>query len=417
MRSASVVVFLPFAAGYLLSYLFRNVNALIAPNLALALGLTPGELGLVTAAYFLAFAVAQVPLGIALDHFGPRRVQSTLLLVAAAGSLLFAVADSAWVLTAGRVLIGAGVSGALMAGLKSIAQWFPRNRVAIANGVFIMFGGVGAYAAAGPTELIVQVTDWRTLFILLSGASLLVAALIFTVAPDAPAGARPTRLPEIIGGLRHVYRSRFFWTIAPASACAIGAAWSVQGLWAARWLADVEHLPRGDVVAHLSMMAVALCLGSVAAGFVLTKLNARGIRSSTVMAAAFALFLVVDLLVITRAPVPSYVLWTAFGAFASATVFGYTVLTEHFPQEFAGRATTALNLTQMIAAFALQSGMGAIVSAWPSDATGAYPAIAYQTAFTLPLVVQSLSLCWMLFALYSSSFGRIRGNTLRDQFG
>src|SRR3954465_16021508 len=84
-------VFLPFAAGYYLSYLFRTINSLIASQLSSDAGLGTADLGLLTSVYFLVFAAAQIPVGISLDRFGPRRVQSALLLVAAAGAGLFAV--------------------------------------------------------------------------------------------------------------------------------------------------------------------------------------------------------------------------------------------------------------------------------------------------------------------------------------
>ena len=95
-------VFVPFALGYFLSYLLRVVNAVIAPDLVRDLGLTAADLGLLTSANFLAFAVAQLPLGILLDRFGPRRTEAVLLLFAALGAFLFSIAGSAPDLIAGR---------------------------------------------------------------------------------------------------------------------------------------------------------------------------------------------------------------------------------------------------------------------------------------------------------------------------
>ena len=90
-----VCVLLPFAAGYYLSYLFRSINAVIAGDLVAELGLTAADLGLLTSVYFLLFAAVQLPCGVLLDRYGPRLIDSTLLLVAAAGSLLFALAEQA----------------------------------------------------------------------------------------------------------------------------------------------------------------------------------------------------------------------------------------------------------------------------------------------------------------------------------
>ena len=124
------IVFLPFAAGYYLSYLFRSINAPISAHLTSDLTLGAADLGLLTSVYFLTFAAAQIPIGVLLDRYGPRRIQSMLLLVAAAGAALFGMAETFVGLGLARAMIGLGVAAALMAGLKAIVLWFPRERVA-----------------------------------------------------------------------------------------------------------------------------------------------------------------------------------------------------------------------------------------------------------------------------------------------
>ena len=124
----TVVILAPFALGYFLSYLFRAVNAIVAPNLVAEVGLTASELGLLTAAYLIGFAACQLPLGIALDSYGPRRVQACFLIAAASGALLFASADSAIGLAAARALIGIGFAGGLMSGFKAVVLWVPEPR-------------------------------------------------------------------------------------------------------------------------------------------------------------------------------------------------------------------------------------------------------------------------------------------------
>ena len=140
----------PFAFGYFLSYLFRVVNAVIGPELAAELGLTAGDLGLLTAAYLLAFAALQLPLGVLLDRFEPRKVEACLLLVAAAGGLVFSLARTPGGLAAGRALIGLGVSACLMAAFRAFVQWFPREKLALVNGVQLAAGGLGAPGEVKP---------------------------------------------------------------------------------------------------------------------------------------------------------------------------------------------------------------------------------------------------------------------------
>jgi MFS family permease len=140
-------VLLPFAFAYVLSYLYRTVNAVIAPDLVARFELSPAQLGLLTSAYFLTFAAFQLPLGLLLERFGPRRTDAALLVVAAAGAFLFAAAGDASALALGRALIGLGVSGCLMSGIKANVLWFPTQRLPAMNGWMFFAGGIGMVAA------------------------------------------------------------------------------------------------------------------------------------------------------------------------------------------------------------------------------------------------------------------------------
>ena len=121
-------VFLCFAGGYFLSYAFRSINAVIAPALLAELGLSNADLGLLSSAYFISFASLQLPLGIWLDKYGPRKTESALLLIAAAGAAIFASSSTLAGLWLGRALIGAGVSSCLMAPLKAYRLWYAPER-------------------------------------------------------------------------------------------------------------------------------------------------------------------------------------------------------------------------------------------------------------------------------------------------
>src|SRR5450631_1690092 len=103
-------LYLCFAAAYLLSYVYRNINAVISPELTSSLGISASSLGFLTSAYFVAFAAMQIPAGMLLDRYGPRRVEPVLLVVAGCGALAFAASDSVGGLTFARALIGAGVA-------------------------------------------------------------------------------------------------------------------------------------------------------------------------------------------------------------------------------------------------------------------------------------------------------------------
>src|SRR5262245_33126194 len=161
-------LFLPFAAAYFLSYLFRVINAAISGTLVAEFDLNAAQLGVLTSVYFLTFAAVQLPVGAAIDRFGPGRVQGVLLTIAAAGALAFATASGISGLLTGRGLIGLGVAAALIAGLKAIADEFPQERLPLLNGAFVAFGATGAISATAPLEWLLAQIDWRTVFVLLS---------------------------------------------------------------------------------------------------------------------------------------------------------------------------------------------------------------------------------------------------------
>ena len=165
------MVFCPFAAGYFLSFFFRNVNAVISKDLSSEFALSPSDLGFLTSMYLLAFAAFQLPLGVLLDRYGPRRVVAALLCVAAAGALIFALARDVTMLSIGRALIGLGVSAGLMGAIKAFTLWFPLSRLAMLNGLYLAAGGIGGLSATAPAQALIEPLGWRGLFHVLSGLS------------------------------------------------------------------------------------------------------------------------------------------------------------------------------------------------------------------------------------------------------
>jgi len=222
LPAAALRVFLPFAAGYFLSYLLRVVNAVIAPDLVSEMHLGPSALGLLTAAYFISFAAFQLPLGILLDRFGPRRVEAGLLVFAGAGALLFAGAETLAVLVLARALIGLGVCACLMAAFKAFVLWFPTQHLPMINGFQMAAGGLGALTATAPVEAAMGFVGWRGVFLILGILSLAVAAAIFCIVPEKEAPRQEEDFAAQLGGILRVYTSAVFWKIAPWTAMSLG---------------------------------------------------------------------------------------------------------------------------------------------------------------------------------------------------
>lgn len=401
-----VCVLLPFTAGYFLSYMFRTINAVIASDLGAELGLSAADLGLLTSVYFLVFAVAQLPIGALLDRLGPGLVQSTLMLFASAGALVFALADNFVGLVIGRGLIGLGVAVALMAGVKAIVTWFPSDRQTLATGSMVMLGGLGALTSTGPAELMVQAVGWRGLFLVLAGLSALAALLVLLVAPEWHSSATPK---PAAASFISIYRDRRFWRVAPLCALGIGTSWSLQGLWAAPWLRDVDGLDRAATVHHLSVMALAVCAGGLVLGAAADRLRRAGVKTESLLVSALGLSMLAQAALILRWPLPSLLPWTIIAGAGAATVLSYALMGEYFPKAISGRANGALNLLHVGGAFVLQSTTGFIIEQWPETA-GAYPAEAHQVAMAIPLVLQLVAVGWFAVPRRRSNF--VIGSTM-----
>ncbi len=367
---------------------------MIAAPLTTEFALSSGALGLLTSAYFLTFAAAQLPIGIFLDRHGPRRVQSVLLLAAAVGAVLFAVFDGFASLLIGRALIGLGVAAALTAGLKATVLWFPADRVPLVNGWMVMLGALGSVTATTPSEWLLAWIGWRELFEWLALATLLAAAAVYVLVPEAPPSPS-TGNSQVLDGLRRIYGDPRFWRLAPLSATTIGTAWALQGLWAAPWFSDVEGLDRTAVVNHLFAMAVALSLGALLLGMIATRLRNRNIEPGVLFGGVAALFITVEIALILRWPLPSYVLWCFVAAVGATTVLSYAAIAGYFPKDLAGRANAALNVFHIGGAFVLQDLTGAIIGCWPVEA-GHHPLVAYQAAFGTNLVLQVMAWLWFV---------------------
>ncbi|MDA9433498.1 MFS transporter [Bradyrhizobium sp. CCBAU 51627] len=386
-------VFLPFAAGYYLSYLFRTINALVSDHLVSDAGFGTADLGLLTSVYFLVFAAAQIPIGILLDRFGPRRVQSALLSVAAAGAGLFAISTGLPSLLISRAMIGLGVAAALTAGLKSIVLWFPRERVALLNGYMIMLGSLGAVTATTPAEHLLTWIGWRQLFEILAAATGATAVLIYVVVPERVVASStvPTHVT-----LSSVFGDRRFLRVAPLSATCVGSAWSLQGLWASPWLTDVERLDRASLVGQLFTMSIVLCGGAWLFGTMVHYIRRRGVKAETVLAIVAVLFIAAEFTLILRVPLPSILPWSVVAIVGTATVVSFAVIGDYFSPELTGRANGALNVLHFGWAFLAQYGTGLVLEQWPTD-DGHKSVLAYQIAFGLNVTVQIAAFAW--FAL------------------
>lgn len=389
---------LPFALGYFMSYLFRAVNQVIAPDLIADFDLSPGELGLLTAAYLFGFVIFQLPLGLLLDRFGPRRVQTALLLVSAAGAALFALAPDPWSLTVARGILGLGLCGCLMSAFKANATWLPMSRVALGNATTVAIGALGVVTATRPADWLAQVIGWRPMFDLLALATVGVALLIFVCVPKVQPGRRdsPESLVAQLRVIGRILKDPVFWRVAPMVAIMSGAFIAIQTLWAGRWLSDVAGLDRASVADVLLVMAIGFVIGSLTTGWIADRAQRRGLAIELVVGVSFLLFALAQALVILHAPVPRSLPWFLFGFAGQAGNLGYATLAAHFGSGAAGRAQSTANLLLFAAAWALQWGIGVVLDGYRGAGGGAVDPAGYHWAFGLVLALQIVAVLWYL---------------------
>ena len=395
-RRLLVRVFLPFALGYFFSYFYRSVNAVIGPTLVEEMNLSAGGLGLLTSAYFIAFAAAQLPLGFFLDSHGPRRTEAVLLVVAAVGAFVFSLGEGLWGLVLGRALIGMGVAACLMASLKAMVEWFPPDKLPLANGFIMASGGLGAIMATAPTQFVVAEVGWRYGFIALGIATLAAALILWTVVPERARETGGVTFAARLSGLGQVYRNLAFWRIVPITALSQGSFLAIQTLWAGPWLRDVAGLDPRAVSITLLSGAVGFVIGNIALGLVTVRLIQRGVATIVVVGVGMTAFMVAQLLVIGEWTAAPRVLWFIFGMLGSVGVLSFTVLSQEFPIHLIGRASTGMNVIVFSTAFALQWGIGEIINLWPTTAAGSYAEPGYRTAFAVALTLQVLALVWLM---------------------
>ena len=390
----TAIILLPFALGYFLSYLFRAVNAVVAPNLVTELGLSASELGLLTAAYLLAFAIFQLPLGVALDRYGPRRVQIVLLSCAALGALGFALGRDVVTLTIARALIGLGFAGGLMSGFKAVVLWVPEPRRPLANSLVMSLGALGLMVATAPMEYAVQAFGWRQAFGGLLAVTAAVALLIYLAVPERGNIAAATPLTEQFRQIGGIYSDRGFLALAPLLGATAGTHIAIQTLWAGPWMRDVAGLDRTGTANALFMMAAAFFVGILGTGAIADWFVRRKVDVLKVMVAFIAFFIIAQTIIIVAPVWLAMWAWLLFGCVGQVAILAYPWLSSHFGGALSGRANTAMNLVIFASAFAAQFAMGALIDLYPRTVSGGYPTEAYQFAFGTFLALQVIALGW-----------------------
>jgi predicted MFS family arabinose efflux permease len=356
---------------------------------------------LLTAAYLASFAAFQLPLGVLLDRYGPRRVQSALVAFGAAGALLFSYGNDVATLTVARAMIGIAFSGGLMSGFKAVVIWVPEPRRALANACIMSLGGLGLLIATTPLELLVRGFGWRATFIALAAVTFVVALMILLLVPERNATPMSDRLSTQFRQIGRIYTDRVFLAMAPFLATTAGTHVAIQTLWAGPWFRDIGGLDRMGVANSLLVMAALFVVSILLAGFIADRLARRGVSLLTTMMGFLVVFLLsqAGLLLNPQNQLVALALWSLFGMTGHVAVLAYPWLSRYFGAGLSGRSNTAINLTLFLWAFLAQYGIGIVIGLFPPMESGGYAPQSYQVAFGTFFVLQLVSLVWYLMNL------------------
>ena len=395
---AAIRMLAVLSAAFMASQFFRVSNAVIAPELMRTLSISSEAMGVVTGAFFLAFGIMQIPTGMLLDRFGPRRTMSGLFVIAAAGSAVFATAGGVVGLAVGRALIGIGCAAGLMGMLVAIARWYPQERFARLSATAYVVGGAGVLFATTPLAAAAGAIGWRGAFWAMAVITLGFAAMLFVMVRDTPPGqevesARET-FGEMLGGVRAVCANRQLWHVCAIQFVNYGSILAIVGLWAGPYLNDVHGLQgvlRGNVLFVINVVMLAAVVGY---GYLERTLRSRkrAIAGGSIASAAILLVL---------ASWPEVGPWPAVGLLAAFAVTSAHVMLNHaharavLPDHLVGRGLTLQNVAVFFGVAAMQSATGFIVGRF-TEVGEAAPEIAYRSVFGFLALMIVISLALYL---------------------
>ena len=256
----------PFVLYPVVDFIFGIVNRLIAPDLQSEFDLNAAELGLISSNFFVAFGLSQLPLGLALDRYGPRAVTSLFLAMASLGALLLIWADSTPVLVLGRVLMGVGMSASLIAGIKTASIWLP-SRLTLATSLLIVAMGIGGMLDTVLLASLLEDVGWRTPLTILVAATAMTMLATLLIVPSAPT-ERDNSMRQQVSSFAPVFRSMKLWRYAPIAMGCVGAGSAYQTLWAPLWLRDVAGYSDTAIAWVLFVMLGACACSNFAFGWI-----------------------------------------------------------------------------------------------------------------------------------------------------
>lgn len=397
------LIYAVLSSLYVFSMFHRVSVAIITPDLVKELRLNPEQLGFLGAAFFYAFALTQIPLGLLLDRYGPRLLITILALAGSAGSLVFASATDLSSAFWSRALIGVGMAAVLMGTLKVFTAWFSPREFATLAGAFIAIGALGVLLATTPLSLLVAAVGWRGAFRYVALGTALIAILIAIAVRNHPPGVESSAGTTSRAGSspwkawKQVYSSLQFWLIALSSGLRYGVFITIQGLWLAPYFIEVLKIDRH----RTSLLLLSLSIGYIISCPLSGALSDRIVRSRKKILIPSLILGVVTLLPLVLGsadwPLPAYAgVLFLFGLSGGSGSLMLAHVKELFPLRIAATVMTSVNFFSFIGVATLQQGLGSIIGL---KATGnaMFTPEAFHLAFLICIGASLIALILYLF--------------------
>lgn len=398
--SLALRVFIPFGLGYFLASTFRSINSVIAPDLVRDLGLSASQLGFAISAFFLSAVFFQIPYGILLDRYDPRKIYAGFLLLCALGAVIVSFSQEIVLLSLGRAFIALGTTASAVTSFKVFSMWYPPERLPMANGLALAAGGLGMMAGTAPVEMALQFIDWRDVHLVLAVLLIFGAAIVLTVAPLKEAESTGVTLLKQIQGLGVILKSSAFWRVSPLLMTVIGVYAGFPALWAGPWMRDVGGFSDLETANLLFLMAGSMTVSGALTGVATRLARDVGLTPMDIAAITAILFtFVVTLLFLQWTPSHNVVimLWVLFGFLAPFNMVIYAGLSPHFPKEFTGRLNACLTLSWFIGGFTSQNIYGWALDQFPNS-NGRYATEGHQLGMGIMVILLIATLIWYFIA-------------------
>ena len=395
----SVLIITIFILGYLLAIIFRSINGILAPNLIADINLTASSLGFLTSTLLIAHALAQIPLGVYLDSHGPKKVQITLLLLAAFGCIIFALSSNIYVMTLARLMIGVGFSGSLMSGFRAVSMYLKPENAALGNGIIMSVGQVGLLVTSWPTEYLLNFFSWRGTYGVFIIIIFIVVFLTYILIPKQGYTDNSKPVIDRLRDLKIVLRDPSIWRLGPLVWITGGSHIALLTLWAGPWFSNVANYSRDDVATGLTINAIAAISGIFLSGLtakILSKFNIGILKILTII----LIIHIFSLIPITFfSPSIGAYFWIIFAMTGQGGILSYPWVTAKFGMALSSRANTIVNLGTFVIAFFIQWLVGVVIDLFPLINGITYNPMAYNVSFMIILAIQIMVLCWYFTGL------------------